>query len=267
MNVDNPSNTDIDTRLAALTEPHSDPDCLYHAITLTADDDLRVEFGMHTEWVDYTDDKMRHEIRQSRLVYSDYVTAWQNIGLPYCIIHTHHELLLFLVGGGNALVERTLAEGMFPRLLAPHPVVNVGRFGYKSFGLFEPSAFQRAPTPKLRMQVLKRDDQRCRICGRRPDDNSDLELHVHHIRPWEKGGVTDPSNLITLCHTCHNGLHPHDDPKLFDYIKPDEGANAFIQDFRRRVLNYRKVGFFGTPPHAERPARKRRHRFGKRYPG
>jgi hypothetical protein len=97
------------------------------------------------------------------------------------------------------------------------------------------------------MQVLNRDDRRCRICGRRPDDDTDLVLHVHHIRPWEKGGVTDPTNLITLCHTCHSGLVPHDDHSLFNQMPSDpKYASDFRREFAKRVQNYRKVGFFGS---------------------
>jgi hypothetical protein len=82
---DEPS--EIEARLAALKQPHANPDCLYHAITLTADDALNVEFGCHTEWVGF-DDENRFEIRQSRLVYADYVKTWQIMGLPYIIVHS-----------------------------------------------------------------------------------------------------------------------------------------------------------------------------------
>src|SRR5262249_38518073 len=77
-----------------------------------------------------------------------------------------------------------------------------------------------APTPKLRMSVLKRDGFRCRLCGRSPDNHVDVELHVHHIRPFGRPseGVTHPDNLTTLCHTCHKGLHPHNDDSLFERI-------------------------------------------------
>ncbi|WP_375167086.1 MULTISPECIES: HNH endonuclease [unclassified Bradyrhizobium] len=93
------------------------------------------------------------------------------------------------------------------------------------------------------MQVLTRDRRRCRICGRRPDDCEDVVLHVHHIRPWEKGGVTDLRNLITLCHTCHGGLEPHHDPSLFQYLTPDDPVAAQLASFRKGVANYRRVGF------------------------
>jgi hypothetical protein len=28
---------------------------------------------------------------------------------------------------------------------------------------------------------------------------------VHHIKPWEEGGISSPENLITLCASCHEG--------------------------------------------------------------
>lgn len=237
----------------------SDPKCLYHAITLTADDELKVEFGTCSHWVGWTDD-CRHEIRQSRVVYAEYAQLWEMLEQPYCFVHSLDELTIFLVAGGNALVEKELAEGIFPHLLGPHPSIPDGRAGYKSPEMFDEAAFNRAPTPRLRMQIFKRDDRRCRICGRRPDDNTDVVLHVHHIRPWKKGGVTDPGNLITLCHTCHGGLDPHEDHSLFEYISPaDAQAQQKLLIFSRRVSNYRKVGFFSFADEEE-PRRRKQQR-------
>ncbi len=259
MSTSERNTVDVDARLAALKQPNVDPDCRYHAITLTADDKGRVIFGTYSKWVGWADEEMRHELRESRLVYADYVKIWQAFGLPYSFIHAPDELMLFLLGGGNALVEQNLAELTFPEMLKASPVVNLGPMGFASVELFEETAFRRAPTPKTRMQVLTRDDRRCRICGRRPDDNSDLELHVHHIRPWAKGGITDPSNLITLCHTCHNGLMPHEDHKLFDYLSPSESKlNAALAAFLGGVTNYRKVGFLGSGEVASQGTRRRR---------
>jgi hypothetical protein len=236
---------DLDTRLKKLNQAR--PNCQYYAITLTADDDLKVVFAVQTMWVGWADNETRHELRRARSVYGNFVGIWERVGQPYSIIHTVDELTLFLLGGGNALVEKDLAQRVFARLLEPSPSVPDGLSGFKDRRMFDESAFRRAPTPKVRMQILKRDDRRCKICGRRPDDNSDLELHVHHIRPWAKGGVTDLSNLITLCHTCHNGLTPHFDYSLFDYLQDAKGGiEAKTMEFFKGVANYRKVGFFGN---------------------
>ena len=41
----------LDERLAAMRTPPDDPECAFHAVTLTADAQGRVSFGMFTEWV------------------------------------------------------------------------------------------------------------------------------------------------------------------------------------------------------------------------
>ncbi|MBI5454949.1 MAG: HNH endonuclease [Deltaproteobacteria bacterium] len=71
-------------------------------------------------------------------------------------------------------------------------------------------------------------------------------LHVHHIRPWAKGGVTDETNLITLCHTCHAGLSPHCELSLFEMLS--ESENSFDHESSRRahiegVQKYREKSF------------------------
>jgi hypothetical protein len=92
------------------------------------------------------------------------------------------------------------------------------------------------------MRIFKRDNFRCRLCGRRADDHVDVELHVHHIRPWADGGVTYLDNLITLCHTCHKGLEPHGDLSLFDLLGvglSDQTRAADAQDFWAGVQQHR----------------------------
>lgn len=88
------------------------------------------------------------------------------------------------------------------------------------------------------MKVLKRDKNRCRICGRSPSDYEDVVLHVHHTRPWGKRGVTDINNLITLCHTCHNGLDPHEDQSLKTLLRQPENSDLFLA---QGMARYRKM--------------------------
>jgi 5-methylcytosine-specific restriction endonuclease McrA len=105
------------------------------------------------------------------------------------------------------------------------------------------------------MSVLRRDNRRCRICGRRPDDHVDVELHVHHIRPWAKGGLTEITNLITLCHTCHKGLEPHEDPTLYQYVDQrfkSVDANKELEAFLAGVARYRSRMYAMVVP-SERP--------------
>lgn len=233
---------DMDERIASMRISPANASLRFHAITLTATDDGQVHTTSNSMWVGFKDDDWRVEIRQSRVVTAAYGKIWDELDLPYLFAWTPDDLLTFLLLGGNALVEQSLAEEFFGDLLAPRACYPAGSRGYVGASALKSTAFRRAPTPKLRMEVLKRDHRRCRICGRNPDNHVDLELHVHHIRPWQKGGLTDISNLITLCHTCHNGLHPHDDHSLFQYIEK-RGLAAHQIAYARNVSNYRQVGF------------------------
>lgn len=58
-------------------------------------------------------------------------------------------------------------------------------------------------TPSLRYDIMKRDGFRCTICGRTAEDG--VKLHVDHIKPVSKGGLTVPDNLRTLCQDCNLG--------------------------------------------------------------
>lgn len=51
---------------------------------------------------------------------------------------------------------------------------------------------------KMRFAIYKRDDYRCRKCGRKTDD-----LEIDHIIPISKGGKSTYDNLQTLCHHCN----------------------------------------------------------------
>jgi len=82
---------------------------------------------------------------------------------------------------------------------------------------------------RKRLEVMQRDEWRCRICG---DDKS--PLNVHHLKydnsgePWRSG--TD--DLITLCENCHKiigWLGARDDMKE---LMPDEvvGTKMLFSD-------------------------------------
>ncbi len=57
-------------------------------------------------------------------------------------------------------------------------------------------------TESLRFSILERDNFTCQYCGAKA---SDVKLHVDHIIPIQKGGMTIPSNLVTACEICNSG--------------------------------------------------------------
>ncbi|MGQ0743181.1 MAG: DUF222 domain-containing protein [Acidimicrobiales bacterium] len=94
----------------------------------------------------------------------------------------------------------------------------------------------------LARQLRHRDDG-CRFpgCGRI------RWTHAHHIRHWSKGGPTDTSNLITLCHTHHVLVHEggwrisgNPDHQVY-FIRPDgrtlaTGPPRLREDLRERLF-------------------------------
>lgn len=52
--------------------------------------------------------------------------------------------------------------------------------------------------------MLTRDGYRCQHCQGK---SKDQRLEVHHLVFRHQGGSDDETNLLTLCKTCHDGLH------------------------------------------------------------
>jgi len=64
---------------------------------------------------------------------------------------------------------------------------------------------QRNINIRLRFMVMRRDNFKCRICGKSPATDSKIILHVDHIKAWANGGETVIDNLQTLCSDCNIG--------------------------------------------------------------
>ena len=58
---------------------------------------------------------------------------------------------------------------------------------------------------RLRFLVMRRDNFKCRKCGRSPATDPSIILHVDHIKAWASGGETVLENLQTLCSKCNIG--------------------------------------------------------------
>lgn len=57
----------------------------------------------------------------------------------------------------------------------------------------------------IRLKVLSKDNFRCIFCGRSPATDIGVKLHIDHIVPFSKGGLTIIENLQTLCFDCNLG--------------------------------------------------------------
>lgn len=58
---------------------------------------------------------------------------------------------------------------------------------------------------RLRFIVMRRDNFKCKNCGRSPATDSTIILHVDHVKAWANHGETVLENLQTLCSKCNIG--------------------------------------------------------------
>ncbi|KBZ60667.1 hypothetical protein K875_03614 [Mycobacterium [tuberculosis] TKK-01-0051] len=189
---------------------------------------------------------MREMRRASQVHPLNMRNLWRGIGQGSVVVNSEVSLAMFIRLGGNAIIEESIFTRWFPSLLEPKECVP-GRAGegVRSVESIEGPALKKAVRPKLRMDVLRRDNFRCRICNRSPDAYGDIELHVHHVQPWGDGGLTEPSNLLTLCDTCHKGLDPHLEIRLLEKI-PDgvihpSASEVVDGEFGIGVQRYREL--------------------------
>ena len=59
---------------------------------------------------------------------------------------------------------------------------------------------KRFPSERLKVQVLMRDGNKCKLCGIMVTGD---DIHFDHIKPWSKGGETVLENIQVLCEA-HN---------------------------------------------------------------
>jgi hypothetical protein len=220
----------------------------HYAITILANEEGNPVWSAQTNWVGFQDQDRKVELRKASIVRANHLVRILRDDLKEgcVVVESSEELRIFLLIGGHSVIERNLAEAVFPEFLKPRPVVRTGFTGFECIANFPETIFQRAPTKKQRIQVLKRDNYRCKICGRSPHNNVDVTLHIHHIRPWADKGLTHDDNLITLCHTCHEGLDPHYDVSLYGLLN-ESGRLVDVdesrQEFFAALRKYREESF------------------------
>lgn len=208
---------------------------LYYGFIIVASSDAKLSVCSNTRWVGWADKDMRIELRCPRLcLLPDQLRWFGRAGIEnWHIVDCEDNVFQFWLFGGACAVEEAIAKKHLSRYLEPQPVTKSGRDSFEVLTVAVQQAARRAPTPNLRMKVLKRDNYRCRICGQNPSDDTNIILHVHHIRPWSERGATDLNNLVTLCHTCHAGLHPHNELACMQTRSPSNEVDELRQGISR----------------------------------
>ena len=98
-----------------------------------------------------------------------------------------------------------------------------------------------AVSKRLRFEILRRDQFRCRYCGLKAEA---VELRVDHVIPEALGGTDEPSNLVAACEPCNNGkssIAP--DSPLVDQVAEDAErwarAMEVVARYRKQENEYR----------------------------
>ena len=85
----------------------------------------------------------------------------------------------------------------------------------------------------LKEVVFERDGYECVRC------DATLCLTVHHIKPREKGGSDDLTNLVTLCNICHD-IVELDPFELFVKVKSRKAQEVYYNkrrgEFGKRIV-------------------------------
>jgi hypothetical protein len=222
----------------------------YYLFTLGAEEDGSLFGVTFTQWTGWSDEAMRYEVRTPSLVMGQKTfDQLAHVNQPALFVEGPKQFAVWNLLGGHGLIEASTAKQFLADRFALAPsAIEPNGTGFVDLKGRAADEVRYAPTAKLRLQVLKRDNYRCGVCGRSPRTNTDLELHLHHVRPWGTGGLTHELNLLTLCSTCHRGLperrgYGHYERSFHDLVpgvaaarEPDRKAIAY----RDSVLRYRE---------------------------
>ena len=219
----------------------------YFHITRLADENERLLCNVDSQFCGFIGSEPKRYLREASLLDGPARrTELKEIGEPGLLVNDVHDYRIWLAYGGHGLVIESIARGHLAAILLPHEVAPAsGGMGCSCVKSLPKSVLNHAPTKKTRMAVLTRDGRQCFICGRSPANYVDIELHVHHMIPWGRGGLTEEANLVTLCNTCHDGLFPHYDWWLIMSVADkhyggfDRIPNKSV--YRQQLMYYQRI--------------------------
>lgn len=183
----------------------------YYLVSVKPAPDNITYAAFFSMWVGFKEDLKGKKLYEERVIGSidpkGAKDKFKKAGEKVAVIDNENELTAALNIGGHFLIEEDVMKSHWSEILIPRVTIDSYGQGCIDYNLIAKPQLARFAKGKLRMEVMSRDNLCCRVCGKSPDDERYLTLEVHHIKPWEEGGITEPSNLITLCNLCHEGIN------------------------------------------------------------
>lgn len=90
----------------------------------------------------------------------------------------------------------------------------------------------------IRANILFRDKKECQRCGTK--SKAGRGLTIHHIVPRSEGGSVHGSNLVTLCHVCHDTVEMKGYRTYAEVITTDEPIKYYdeeLEDFVAKAID------------------------------
>ena len=190
----------------------------YYKISLNRSNRKHSYLSLFTRWIGEQDG---NEIRQidyidTRKVQEDFQNLFgQNIST----IENLSELKVFIEVGGHSIINHQLVENHWKELNSPAISIKQEAFhGYIEYDSLLPRHQSKNVNSSYRKEIIERDIKCCQLCKKHQFENDDVQLEIHHIQPWNEGGLTYPENLITLCRKCHLQIKSIDRNYLFKKV-------------------------------------------------
>lgn len=173
-----------------------------------------IEFGKQA--IDYRNASTKTIIQMFRSYFDDpYAKKLMDLALIKDVVEFYQKIGLNRFDAKNVSLEPMVFAF---RYISPggnkNQTVNV-TFDQKVVDLFvdylgedlekkKSSSYQRSlMTAKLRNYIKERDNYTCQKCHNSLDNEPNLLLEIDHIIPISKGGLSEESNLQTLCWRCN----------------------------------------------------------------
>jgi len=92
------------------------PQNSYYAVTLKADERGNIGWSVQSSWAGFVNEgDFETELREAALVIPDRMAdLWRSVGEPSVVVNEESHLYVYVMIGGNALVEQQIAQKWLP---------------------------------------------------------------------------------------------------------------------------------------------------------